>query len=65
MKVESLADLAKHHIELWIIKGDYQPGEKLKEEEISVHIISSVDGSTETETYPRWWCDERFSDYAD
>jgi len=38
MKVESLADLAKRHIELWIIKGDYQPGEKLKEEEISLKL---------------------------
>ena len=38
---------------------------EIKEGEISVHIISSEDGSTETETYPRWWCDERFSEYAD
>lgn len=35
MKVESIADLAKRHIEMWIIKGEYKPGQKLKEEEIS------------------------------
>jgi DNA-binding GntR family transcriptional regulator len=33
MKVESIADLAKRHIELWIIKGEYKPGQKLKENE--------------------------------
>ncbi len=38
MKVESIADLAKRHIELWIIKGEYKPGQKLKEEEISVRL---------------------------
>lgn len=38
MQVESLVDLAKHHIELWIIKGEYGPGQKLKEEEISLRL---------------------------
>ena len=38
MQVESLVDLAKHHIELWIIKGEYEPGQKLKEEEISERL---------------------------
>lgn len=38
MRVESLVDLAKHHIELWIIKGEYEPGQKLKEEEISERL---------------------------
>jgi DNA-binding GntR family transcriptional regulator len=38
MKVESIADLAKRHIELWIIKGEYKPGQKLKEEEISMRL---------------------------
>ena len=35
MIIESLVDLAKHHIQSWIIKGEYQPGQRLKEEEIS------------------------------
>ena len=38
MKIESLVDLAKRHIQLWIIKGEYQPGERLKEEEISARL---------------------------
>jgi DNA-binding GntR family transcriptional regulator len=38
MKIESLVDLAKRHIQLWIIKGEYQPGQRLKEEEISVRL---------------------------
>ena len=38
MKVESIADLAKHHMELWIIKGEYQPGQQLKEEEIATRL---------------------------
>ena len=32
MKVESIVDLAKRHMEIWIIKGEYAPGQKLKEE---------------------------------
>jgi DNA-binding GntR family transcriptional regulator len=38
MKIESLVDLAKRHIQLWIIKGEYQPGQRLKEEEISSRL---------------------------
>ncbi len=38
MKIESLVDLAKRHIQLWIIKGEYQPGQRLKEEEISARL---------------------------
>lgn len=38
MKVESIVDLAKHHLELWIIKGEYGPGQKLKEEEIALRL---------------------------
>jgi DNA-binding GntR family transcriptional regulator len=38
MKVESIADMAKRHIELWIIKGEYEPGQKLKEEEIAMRL---------------------------
>ena len=38
MKVESIVDLAKRHMELWIIKGEYAPGQKLKEEEISMRL---------------------------
>jgi len=52
----------------WRTRGNTPPSFNLieiKEGEISVHIISSVDGSKETEIYPRWWCYERFSEYAD
>lgn len=38
MEVESLVDLAKRNIQLWIIKGEYKPGQKLKEEEISERL---------------------------
>ncbi|MBT8371017.1 MAG: GntR family transcriptional regulator [Deltaproteobacteria bacterium] len=38
MKVESIVDLAKRHMELWIIKGEFAPGQKLKEEEISMRL---------------------------
>ena len=38
MKIESLVDLARRHIQLWIIKGEYQPGQRLKEEEISARL---------------------------
>jgi len=32
-------------------------------EEITVDMVSSVDGSRHSSTYPRWWCNERFSEY--
>jgi DNA-binding GntR family transcriptional regulator len=38
MKIESLVDLAKRHIQLWIIQGEYRPGQRLKEEEISARL---------------------------
>ena len=38
MRIESLVDLAKRHIQLWIIKGEYRPGQRLKEEEISARL---------------------------
>ncbi len=38
MKIESIVDLAKRHMELWIIKGEYEPGQKLKEEEIAMRL---------------------------
>lgn len=38
MNVESIVDLAKRHIEVWIIKGEYDPGQKLKEEEIAERL---------------------------
>jgi DNA-binding GntR family transcriptional regulator len=38
MKIESIVDLAKRHMELWIIKGEYEPGQKLKEEEIALRL---------------------------
>jgi DNA-binding GntR family transcriptional regulator len=38
MEIESIADLARGHIEVWIIKGEYQPGQQLKEEEIAARL---------------------------
>ncbi len=38
MELESLVDQAKRHIELWIVKDQYKPGQKLKEEEISMRL---------------------------
>ncbi len=38
MNIESIADQAKRHIEVWIIKGEYEPGRQLKEEEISARL---------------------------
>jgi len=38
MIAESLVDIARRHIQLWIIKGEYHPGQKLKEEEISARL---------------------------
>jgi DNA-binding GntR family transcriptional regulator len=38
MKIESVVDLAKRHMEIWIIKGEYKPGQKLKEEEIAMRL---------------------------
>jgi len=38
MQIESIADLAKGHLQVWIIKGEYQPGQQLKEEEIATRL---------------------------
>jgi len=38
MEIESIADLAKRHIQVWIIKGEYQPGQQIKEEEIAARL---------------------------
>ncbi len=38
MQIESIADLAKGHIQVWIIKGEYPPGQQLKEEEIATRL---------------------------
>jgi len=38
MQIESIADLARGHIQVWIIKGEYQPGQQLKEEEIAARL---------------------------
>jgi DNA-binding GntR family transcriptional regulator len=38
MNIESIADLAKRNIEVWIIKGEYQPGQQIKEEEIAARL---------------------------
>ncbi len=38
MKIESIADRAKRHIQEWIVTGRFLPGEQLKEEEISQRL---------------------------
>jgi DNA-binding GntR family transcriptional regulator len=38
MKTESLVDLAKRYLQLWIVKGEYRPSQKLKEEEIAARL---------------------------
>ncbi len=38
MQIESIADLAKGHIQVWIIKGEYHPGQQLKEAEIATRL---------------------------
>ena len=38
MHIESITDLAKRHIQVWIIKGEYQPGQQIKEEEIAARL---------------------------
>jgi len=38
VKIESIVDIAKRHIEEWIITGQFLPGEQLKEEEISQRL---------------------------
>ena len=38
MQIESIADLAKSHIQVWIIQGEYLPGQQLKEEEIAMRL---------------------------
>jgi DNA-binding GntR family transcriptional regulator len=35
MKVESITDIAKRHIQEWIVTGKFLPGQQLKEEEIA------------------------------
>jgi len=35
IKIESIADLARRHIQEWIVTGEYHPGQQIKEEEIS------------------------------
>jgi DNA-binding GntR family transcriptional regulator len=38
MHIESITDLAKRHIQVWIIKGEYRPGQQIKEEEIAARL---------------------------
>ncbi len=38
MKIESIADIAKRHIQEWIVTGQFLPGEQLKEEEIAQRL---------------------------
>ncbi len=53
-------------VSTWRTRGRTLPSFNLIEiegEEIEVHVVSSADGSRITSTYPRWWCNERFSAY--
>ncbi|HBF43576.1 MAG TPA: hypothetical protein DDW42_08115 [Desulfobacteraceae bacterium] len=38
MKIESITDIAKRHIQEWIVTGEFQPGQQIKEEEISQRL---------------------------
>ncbi|UCF93043.1 MAG: GntR family transcriptional regulator [Desulfobacterales bacterium] len=38
MEIESIADRARHHIQEWIITGQLQPGQQLKEEEVAQRL---------------------------
>ena len=38
MKIESIADIAKRNIQEWIVTGHFQPGQQIKEEEISQRL---------------------------
>lgn len=53
-------------VSTWRTRGRTGPSFNLIEvegDEISVHTVSSADGSRLTTTYPRWWCHERFVGY--
>ena len=38
MKIESITDLARRRIQEWIVTGRFQPGQQIKEEEISQRL---------------------------
>ena len=38
MKIESIADIAKRNIQEWIVTGHFQPGQQIKEEDISQRL---------------------------
>jgi DNA-binding GntR family transcriptional regulator len=38
MKIESIADIAKRNIQEWIVTGHFQPGQQIKEENISQRL---------------------------
>lgn len=38
MKVESIVDYAKRHLESWIITGRFRPGQRIKEEEVAAQL---------------------------
>jgi DNA-binding GntR family transcriptional regulator len=38
MKIESIADIAKRSIQEWIVTGHFQPGQQIKEEDISQRL---------------------------
>jgi 3',5'-cyclic-AMP phosphodiesterase len=50
----------------WRTRGSTPPSFNLIEiegESMTVHVVSSADGSRQSNVYARWWCDERFSSY--
>ncbi|MBN2025567.1 MAG: metallophosphoesterase [Actinobacteria bacterium] len=53
-------------VSTWRTRGRTTPSFNLIQiegDEITVNVISSADGSRRSQTYPRWWCHERFSAY--
>ncbi len=53
-------------VSTWRTRGRTPPSFNLIEiegEEITVHVVSASDGSRRSQTYPRWWCNERFAAY--
>ncbi|MBF0529630.1 MAG: GntR family transcriptional regulator [Deltaproteobacteria bacterium] len=41
LKIESLVVVAKQHIQDWILSGEFQPGQQIKEEEIAKRLAIS------------------------
>ncbi len=53
-------------VSTWRTRGSAPPSFNLIQiegEEITIHMVSSADGSHQSHVFPRWWCHERFSGY--